>query len=194
MSRVAPQPVRVLLVDDQPLVRMGHALVLDTATDITVVGEGSDGRVALSLVDERRPDVVIMDVRMPRMDGIEATRLITGRHPRTRVIVFTTYDLDECAFGGLQAGAQSPTDRSASSGIGAAGVLRQLTPREYDIFVAVAGGLSNPEICAHFHLSAATVKTHINRIFAKLDLRDRVQAVILAYELGVAPDTEKRSP
>lgn len=235
MSRAMGEPVRVLLVDDQPLVRMGLALVLDSTEDIMVVGEGSHGGEGVTLVDDLRPDIVMMDVRMPLLDGIEATRRITTQHPRTRVIVLTTYDLDEYAFGGLRAGAsafllkstppevltrsvrlvaqgdcvvepritrqlidhytrQSRDDQPRRSIAGRASVLNVLTPREHDIFRAIARGSSNPEICADFHLSAATVKTHVNRIFSKLDLRDRVQAVILAYQLGVAPATGERPP
>lgn len=222
--------IRVLVVDDQPLVRMGNALVLDTADDITVVGEGSTGEEAISLTAKLTPDVVLMDVRMPGIGGIEATKIITAAYPDTRVIVFTTFDLDEYAFGGLDAGASAFLLKSTTpelltqairtvavgeavvepritrqliehyvkhtatpkqkAGPSAPAELELLTPREYDVLVAIATGLSNPEISAALHLSPGTVKTHINRIFAKLQLRDRVQAVILAYSLGITQNGE----
>lgn len=219
---MTPPPIRVLVVDDQPLVRMGNALVLDSADDIDVVGEAPSGEVAVERTEQLHPDVVLMDVRMPGIGGIEATRLVTTANPEVKVIVFTTFDIDEYAFGGLAAGASAfllkstaPEALTAAVRTVAAGdsvveprITRQLidhytqrhtaavdtsppspldrlTPREYDIFLAIATGLANPEIGARLHLTPATVKTHINRIFAKLHLRDRVHAVILAYELEV---------
>lgn len=219
---MTPPPIRVLVVDDQPLVRMGNALVLDSADDIDVIAEVRSGEEAVALAAELQPDVVLMDVRMPGVGGIEATRLITTADPRIKVIVFTTFDIDEYAFGGLNAGAsafllKSATPESLTTAVRtvAAGdsvvepritkqlvdhyvkrdatpvtgstpsPLDSLTPREYDIFLAIATGLSNPEISARLHLTPATVKTHVNRVFAKLYLRDRVQAVILAYKLEV---------
>lgn len=222
--------IRVLVVDDQPLVRMGNALVLDTVDDITVVGEGSTGEEAISLTAKLTPDVVLMDVRMPGMGGIEATKIITMAYPGTRVIVFTTFDLDEYAFGGLEAGAsafllkstapelltQAVRTVAAGEAVVEPRITRQLiehyithatasrptaapdspaelellTPREYDVFRLIAAGLSNLEISAALHLSPATVKTHINRIFAKLQVRDRVQVVILAYSLGITQKSE----
>ncbi|MDF2558596.1 MAG: DNA-binding response regulator [Microbacterium sp.] len=219
---MTPPPIRVVVADDQPLVRMGNALVLDSADDIEVIGEVGSGEEAVALASELHPDVVLMDVRMPSIGGIEATRLITTEDPRIKVIVFTTFDIDEYAFGGLNAGAsafllKSATPESLTAAVRtvAAGdsvvepritkqlvdhyvkrdatpvtgnppsPLDRLTPREYDIFLAIATGLSNPEISARLHLTPATVKTHVNRVFAKLYLRDRVQAVILAYELDV---------
>lgn len=217
-----PSPVRVLIADDQPLVRMGITLVLDSAEDIDVVGEANSGEEAVSIAAELHPDVALLDVRMAGIGGIEATRRITTAHPTTRVIVFTTFDIDEYAFGGLNAGASAFLLKSTAPESLAAAIrtvakgdsvvepritkqlidhytrrgqiphiggqpppLNRLTPREYDIFLAIATGLSNPEICTQLHLTPATVKTHINRVFAKLHLRDRVQAVILAHKLRV---------
>lgn len=215
-------PIRVVVVDDQPLVRMGNALVLDSADDIEVVGEADSGEDAVAMVESLQPDVVLMDVRMPGIGGVEATRLVTTAHPEIRVIVFTTFDIDEYAFGGLTAGASAFLLKSttpdklmeavrtvaagdgvvepritrrlidhytrrgaASAGGSRPAPLDRLTPREYDVFLAIASGLTNPEISARLHLTPATVKTHVNRIFAKLAVRDRVQVVILAYELEV---------
>ncbi|MET4783646.1 response regulator transcription factor [Glaciihabitans sp. UYNi722] len=224
MTDPRSQEISVIVVDDQPLVRMGNSLVLDTAEDIHVVGEAASGEQAIALTALLAPDVVLMDVRMPGMGGLEATRHITRTQPDTRVIVLTTFDLDEYAFGALKAGASAfllksttPTALTEAVRIVAAGdavveprITRQLidaysgqrysepgqhpgqpsqlsdlTPREFDIFLAIGSGLSNPEITNELNLSSATVKTHINRIFSKLQLRDRVQAVILAYELGL---------
>ena len=215
-------PIRLLVVDDQPLVRMGTALVLDSADGIDVVGEADSGETAVAMAETLNPDVILMDVRMPGIGGIEATRLITTAHPAIRVMVFTTFDVDEYAFGGLHAGASAfllksstperlteavrtvaagegvvepritthlihhYTQRTLTSADGSQPEpLDRLTPRELDVFLAIARGLSNPEIGAHLHLTPATVKTHVNRIFAKLHVRDRVHAVILAYELRV---------
>lgn len=219
--------IRVLVVDDQPLVRKGNALVLDTADDIEVVGEAADGLEAITLSAALTPDVVLMDVRMPGMDGIQATKTITTGQPLTRVVVFTTFDLDEYAFGALDAGAsafllKSTTPelltqavRTVAGGESvveprittklishytrntrhtgdahASTLLASLTSREHDVFLAIAQGLSNPEISERFHLSPATVKTYVNRVFAKLAVRDRVQAVILAYTHGIIPVRE----
>ncbi len=215
--------IRVLLVDDQEFVRMGAALVLDSADDIEVVGEAASGEEAIRRSRKLKPDIVLMDVRMPGMGGIEATRIITAAHAATRVLVLTTFDIDEYAFGGLEAGASafllksSPParlreavrtvhsgeavvepritrqliDHYAASGAphvharfaAHADPLDQLSPRERDVFACITAGLSNSEIGEALHLSTATVKTHVNRIFAKLHLRDRVHAVILGYEL-----------
>lgn len=219
---MTPPPIRVVVADDQPLVRMGNALVLESADDIEVIGEVGSGEEAVAVASELHPDVVLMDVRMPGIGGIEATRLITTADPRIKVIVFTTFDIDEYAFGGLNAGASAFLLKSATPDTLTAAVrtvaagdsvveprittrlidhyvkrdvtpvtgsppspLDRLTPREYDIFLAIATGLSNPEISARLRLTPATVKTHVNRVFAKLYLRDRVQAVILAYKLDV---------
>ena len=218
--------VRILLVDDQPLLRMGFRMVLDASAGLTVVGEAGSGSEAIALAQELRPDVVLMDVRMPGVDGIEATRQITAARPDTRVIILTTFDLDEYAFGGLRAGASGfllkdtePGELVAAIHTVAAGdasvsprvtrrmldlfgsqlpaavetgqsaadrSLAELTEREREVFLAIAEGLSNPELAERFSLSESTVKTHVGRILYKLQLRDRVQAVILAYDLGLA--------
>jgi DNA-binding NarL/FixJ family response regulator len=222
MTEPAPTATTVLVVDDQPLIREGNILVLDSAEEIRIVGEAGSGEQAVRLVNELHPDVVLMDVRMPGIGGLEATRRITHRQPASRVIVLTTFDLDEYAFGALDAGASAfllktatpdslvkavrtvargdaivepritrqlidaYTGRAAASARQPANRLTALSPRELDVFTDIAAGLSNSEICAHLHLSSGTVKTHVNRIFAKLQLRDRVHAVILAHELGLS--------
>ncbi|WP_062130857.1 response regulator [Demequina aestuarii] len=216
--------LRVLLVDDQALVRMGFSLVLAGEDDLDVVGEAGDGTTAVAQVRALRPDVVLMDVRMPSMNGIEATRLIVAEHPETRVLVLTTFDLDEYAFGALRAGASGfllkdarPAElveaiRSVASGdaVMTPRVTRRmlemfadrlpkadapastgdtrldaLSPRETEVLRAVATGHSNAEIAAELFVAEATVKTHVGRILAKLGVRDRVQAVIVAYEAGL---------
>jgi DNA-binding NarL/FixJ family response regulator len=218
-EHAAVAPISVLIVDDQPLIREGNTLVLDSAEGIRVIGEAATGEQAVRFSGDRHPDVVLMDVRMPGMGGIEATRRITGTQPASRVIVLTTFDLDEYAFGALNAGASAfllktttPDNlvtavRTVAKGeaIVEPRITRQLidaftsrtktgqdparlaalSPRERDVFNAIASGMSNPEICTLLHLSPGTVKTHVNRIFAKLELRDRVQAVILAHQLGL---------
>jgi DNA-binding NarL/FixJ family response regulator len=205
---------------------MGFRMVLDAETDLTVVGEAGDGAEAIRLAQNLAPDVILMDVRMPGVDGIEATRRITEVQSASRIIILTTFDLDEYAFGGLRAGASGfllknaePSELVAAIRTVAGGeasvsprVTRRmldlfgaqlpcpatdaapapadrllvLTEREREVFLAIAEGLSNPELAARFHLSESTVKTHVGRILFKLDLRDRVQAVILAYDLGLA--------
>lgn len=219
-------PIRVLLVDDQALLRMGFAMVLDAEDDLEVVGEAGDGLTALDQVRALHPDVVLMDVRMPRMNGIDATTRIAAEHPDTRVLVLTTFDLDEYAFAALRAGASGfllkdsqPAElvaaiRTVASGdavvaprvtrrmlelfgphlpvqgdaapAGTDPRLTDLTPREVEVLRAVAQGMSNAEIAAELVLAEATVKTHVGRILAKLGVRDRVQAVIVAYETGLA--------
>jgi len=209
--------VRVLLVDDQSLVRMGFRMVLDAEPDLTVVGEASDGREAVQRAAELRPDIVLMDVRMPGMDGLAATREIVAARPESRVIVLTTFDLDEYAFGGLRAGASGfllkdarPAEllgaiRSVAAGdavvsprvtkrmlelfgtslpasAGSQDATAPLTPREREILLAIAEGLSNGEIAERFFLTESTVKTHVGRVLFKLGLRDRIHAVIFAYE------------
>jgi DNA-binding NarL/FixJ family response regulator len=211
--------IRVLLADDEPLLRMAFTMVLDAQPDMEVVGEAGDGAEAVRLARRLRPDVVLMDVRMPGTDGIEATGRIIRNRRQTRVLILTTFDLDEYAFAGLKAGASGfllknalPEEllaaiRSIASGdavvsprvtrrllenfahglpTGGAppgdGRLELLTPREREVLIEVARGLSNAEIAAELHLAEATVKTHLGRILTKLELRDRVQAVVFAYE------------
>lgn len=214
-------PIRVLLVDDHALIRTGNALVLAAADDITVAGEAASGEEAVALTRTLEPDVVLMDVRMPGIGGIEATRRITAAHPATKVIVLTTFDIDEYAFASLRAGAsafllKSTTPDALTDAIRTVtaeesvlnpeatqhlirthvtGTRRArsgphprtlLSPREYDVFLGIARGLSNPQIGDHLTLAIPTIKTHVNRILTKLDARDRVHLVILAYEHGVA--------
>ncbi len=216
--------IRVLLVDDQSMLRLGFRMVLAAEEGIEVVGEAGDGAAGVAMTKALRPDVVLMDVRMPGVDGIEATRRILAEAPEVRVVVLTTFDLDEYAFAALRAGASGfllkdarPAElvgaiRSVAAGDAAvaprvtrrmlelfaerlpdAGAapraderLAGLTPREREIFAALGEGLSNAEIAERFVLSEATVKTHVARVLGKLGLRDRVQAVVLAYETGVA--------
>lgn len=214
--------VRVLLVDDQQLVRRGFRMVLDAEDGLTVVGEAGDGREAVEAVRALRPDVVLMDVRMPGMDGIRATELITAMQPGCRVIVLTTFDLDEYAFGGLQAGASGfllkdarPSElvdaiRAVHRGdavvaprvtarlvqLAAPALARSrprdesrldvLSEREREVFLLMAEGASNAEIAERLFVSESTVKTHVGKVLRGLGLRDRVQAVIFAYEIGVA--------
>ncbi|WP_168626868.1 response regulator transcription factor [Cryobacterium sp. BB307] len=210
-----------MLVDDQDLLRMGLAMVLQNEEDITVAGEAADGFTAVERALELRPDVILMDVRMPSLDGIEATRRIIAEMPDARVIVLTTFDLDEYAFGGLNAGASgfllkdapaaelvaairavysgeaivSPritrrmldlySGKLPETGGQGSGKLDLLTDREREVLIAIGRGLSNPEIASELFLSESTVKTHVGRILQKLELRDRVQAVILAFREGL---------
>jgi DNA-binding NarL/FixJ family response regulator len=213
--------IRVALVDDQELVRTGFRMVLDAQPDITVTGEAADGIAAVELAGRGEADVIVMDVRMPRMDGVAAARQICLAGERPRVLMLTTFDLDEYAFAALKAGASGfllkdvpPQEllfaiRSVHSGdsvvapsttrrlidrfvplLSADGAapppdLAELTEREREVLVQVAAGLSNAEIAARLFVSEATVKTHVGRFLAKLGLRDRVQAVVLAYETGL---------
>lgn len=221
------EKIKVLLVDDQPLLRMGFRLILEGEEDITIAGEAADGLDALTQTAVLKPDVVLMDVRMPKMDGIEATERIAKEHPDTKIIILTTFDLDEYAFSGLQAGASAfllkdvaPEELVQAVRLVASGdavvaprvtarlletyvrnggkahagqqaeaprdpLLDDLTPREQEVLRALAEGLSNAEIAHRFFLSEATVKTHVRRILTKLHLRDRVQAVVYAYETGL---------
>ena len=209
--------IRVVLADDQPLVRSGLRMILGTASDVEVVGEASDGREAVRVCAEQRPDVVLMDVRMPGMDGIDATRAVVTAEAPPRVLILTTFDLDEVVYDALRAGASgfllkdAPEERLVSAirvvadggslfapsvtrrlieefarrGTQAGADLAALTPREREVLELVARGLSNAEIASRLWLSENTVKTHVARLLMKLGLRDRVQAVVLAYESGL---------
>lgn len=220
--------IRVLLVDDQEMIRMGFRMVLGTAPGIEVVGEASDGDEVLEVLAEHPADVVLMDVRMPRVDGIEATRRVLELDDPPQVLILTTFDLDEYAYEALQAGASgfllkdAPLEELAAAirhvHVGDAVVapsttrrllshfaqsashpvlgdtrrtaeaLESLTPRERDVLGLVARGMSNREIADELVLCEGTVKVHVGHVLTKLDLRDRVQAVVLAYETGlIAP-------
>ena len=217
-------PISVVLADDQALMRMGFRMVLEAEDDINVVGEASDGTAALAQAKALHPDVILMDVRMPGMNGIEATELIARECPGTRVLILTTFDLDEYAFAGLRAGASGfllkdtrPTElaeaiRTVASGEAVVSPritqrmlemfasslpnsgkpaqpsdprIDSLTPREKEILVLMSQGMSNAEIANRLVVSATTVKTHVGNVLAKLDVRDRVQAVVVAYETGL---------
>ena len=213
-------PVRVLIVDDDHLMRAGLTAVLRSDETIEVVGEAADGRAAVASARASAPDVVLMDVRMPGLDGIAATREVLAASPDVRVVILTTFEQDDYIFGALSAGASgfllkrtspeellagihtvaagdsllSPSvtriviDRMAhqpTPDIGATERLADLTPREREVLGLVARGLSNGEIAATLVIEESTVKTHVKRILMKLDLRDRVQAVIFAYESGL---------
>jgi DNA-binding NarL/FixJ family response regulator len=214
--------LRVLLADDQALVRSGFRMLIEAQPGMDVVGEAADGAEAVAEARRTRPDVVLMDIRMPRMDGIEATRLITQADPALgcKVLILTTYDLDEYVFRGLRAGASgfllkdvAPEELVGAIRVIAAGEsllspsvtrrlieefvrtpeapatpppeLASLTEREQEILTLIGRGLANQEIAERLFLSMATVKTHVNRVFSKLRLRDRAQAVVLAYETGI---------
>ena len=212
--------LRACIVDDQELVRTGFAMILGSEDDIDVVGQASNGREAVELCHLYRPDVVLMDVRMPEMDGIEATRLITASDDLTaRVLILTTFDLDEYVYDAIRAGASgfllkdTPVDDlvravrvvAAGEALLAPSVTRRLieefasettafveapgladlTEREREVLAQMARGLSNQEIAAELFLGETTVKTHVSRVLTKLDVRDRVQAVIVAYESGI---------
>jgi DNA-binding NarL/FixJ family response regulator len=214
----------VLLCDDQALVRVGLRKILDAEDDLEVVGEAGDGEDAVAEAGRLRPDVVLMDIRMPVLDGIEATRRIAGAQPATRVVVLTTFGLDGYVYDALRAGASGfmlkdapPEEIVAAVRIVANGdallapaitrtvieefarrapdtappprpeppALDELTPREREVLQLLARGLSNPQICERLVVSEATTKTHVARILQKLGLRDRIQAVIYAYETGL---------
>jgi DNA-binding NarL/FixJ family response regulator len=214
----------VLIADDDHLMRAGLVAVLESDPDIDVIGQASTGREAIALTRRREPDVVLMDVQMPDLDGIEATRELTGEAPGARVLILTTFEEDAYIFGGLRAGASGfllkrtrPEDliravhtiaagesllspsvtrrvidrmsRHPAPGTGGVGVgaLAELTPREGEVLELLAAGLSNAEIANQLVIEESTVKTHVKRVLMKLGLRDRVQAVIFAYEHGVVP-------
>lgn len=219
----------VLIADDQALVRVGLRKILESEPDTTVVGEAVDGQDAVSEARRLHPDVVLMDIRMPVLDGIEATRRIVRGQPHTRVLILTTFGLDAYVYDALRAGASGfmlkdapPEEIAAGVRIVASGeallapsvtrtvieefarhtpatpppappALAELTPREHEVLDLLARGLSNPEICERLVISEATAKTHVARILQKLDLRDRVQAVIYAYENGVVAPGSSRS-
>lgn len=215
--------IRVLLVDDQALLRMGFRMILEAESDITVVGEAADGASGVSMAAALHPDVVLMDVRMPGTDGIQATAAIAAAGPASKVLILTTFDLDQYVFAGLKAGASGfmlkdapPADLLTAIRTVAGGeavlapsatrrlidqfapllpgpgrpsereaLLSKLTDREQTVFTQLAAGRSNREIADELRLSEGTVKVHVGRILTKLDLRDRVQAVVLAYESGL---------
>jgi DNA-binding NarL/FixJ family response regulator len=215
--------IRVLVVDDQALVRTGFRMILDAEDDIEVVGEAGDGREAIDAVARTRPDLVLMDIRMPNLDGVEATARITGLDAGSaaRVIILTTFDLDEHVFAAVRAGASGfllkdtpPEELVHAVRVVAAGEallspsvtrtlveafangpaaprvepppeLSELTDREREVLLLMARGRSNAEIAGELYVSETTVKTHVGRVLMKLDLRDRVQAVVLAYESGL---------
>ena len=211
---------RVLICDDQALVRGGFRAILETRPDLEVVGEAENGVEAVALAERRSPDVILMDIRMPIVDGVEATRQLVAKGSPARVLILTTFDLDEYVHAAIRAGASGfllkdvkPADLVHAIKVVAAGdallaptvtrrllerfatalpvgdqtsqALAELTTRETEVLRLLAGGLSNAEIAAKLVLSEATVKTHISSILRKLRLRDRVQAVILAYETGL---------
>jgi DNA-binding NarL/FixJ family response regulator len=218
--------IRVLLVDDQVMVRVGFRMIIESEADFTVVGEAADGFEAVELAGRSQPDVVLMDVRMPGMDGIEATRQLNTMASPPRVLILTTFDLDDYVYAALRAGASGflLKDAPAEQLVDAVRViargdallapsvtrllieevakrppvdpllvapgLADLTDRELEVLLQVARGMSNSEIADRLYLGEATVKTHLGRVLTKLDVRDRVQAVVLAYESGlVTPGT-----
>jgi DNA-binding NarL/FixJ family response regulator len=213
--------IRVLVVDDEPLVRGGVRMILESESDIEVVGEAADGNEALEQAHALTPDVVILDIRMPGLDGIETTRrLLQRQHDPPRILILTTFDLDEYVYEAMKAGASGfilknvpPTKlvdavrtvadgdallapaitrrmierfvQRAPTGTGRPMALATLTERELGVLLLIARGLSNAEIARSLFLSEATVKSHVNRVLSKLDLRDRTQAAVLAYETGL---------
>jgi DNA-binding NarL/FixJ family response regulator len=213
--------IRVLIADDQALVRAGFRMILDAEDDLMVVAEAADGLQAVEQARRAKPDVVLMDIRMPELDGIEATRRLLEVAPDVRVLMLTTFDLNEYVYDALRAGASGfllkdvpPEDLAAGIRVVARGDallapsitrrlivefaraapaapapprgLEDLTERELEVFKLIARGLSNAEIAAELVVSETTVKTHVARVLMKLGVRDRVQAVVLAYESGIA--------
>jgi DNA-binding NarL/FixJ family response regulator len=215
--------IRVLIADDQELVRTGFRLILQSEPDLEVAGEAATGRGAVALTASLRPDVVLMDIRMPDLDGIEATRQITRATVASRVMILTTFDVDEYVFEALRAGACGFLLKDVAANQLAAGVrmvaagdallapsitrrlieefavsrpqtpeqVKELTPREMEIFLLVAKGMSNAEIAAKLVIGETTVKTHVTRLLMKLGVRDRIQAVVLAYEAGLVRPTQR---
>ena len=214
--------VRVLLADDQALVRAGFRMILEAQDDLEVVGEAADGEQALLLARQERPDVVLMDIRMPRLDGLAATRRLVAEQPGARVLVLTTFDLDDYVYDALQAGASGfllkdvgrdelvhavrvvaagdallapavtrrlladfAASRPTPAPARPAAALSALTPREHDTLALLARGMSNAQIARDLVVSEHTVKTHVGNVLMKLGLRDRIHAVILAYEIGL---------
>jgi DNA-binding NarL/FixJ family response regulator len=222
--------IRVAVVDDQALMRDGFTMILEAQDDIEVVGDAANGRAGVELCRRARPDVVLMDVRMPEMDGIEATRLVCADpENRTKVLVLTTFDLDEYVFAAMRAGASGflLKDTPARELVGAvrviaagdallspsvtrrlieafarqpepeaatAGLPAGLTEREREALELLASGLSNREIAAEMYVGEATAKTHVSRLLTKLGVRDRVQAVVLAYEAGIVRPGDPSRP
>ena len=210
--------IRVLVADDQPLVRSGFRMILEERDDLELVGEAEDGAQAVTLARELDPDVILMDVRMPNLDGVEATRRLVDANTRARILVLTTFDLDEYVYAAIRAGASGfllkdvqPSDLVDAIRVVAAGnslfgpaaterlvarfsaggppsatrPLDELTDREREILRLLASGLSNAELAQQLHLSETTVKTHVSAVLRKLGVRDRVQAVIAAYDAGL---------
>jgi DNA-binding NarL/FixJ family response regulator len=219
--------IRVLIADDQALVRTGFRVILNAEPDLEVVGEAADGRETIEAVRTQRPDVVLMDIRMPNLDGIEATRRLAAAAHAPRVLILTTFDLDQYVYEALRAGASGFLLKDATAEellqavrVVAAGeallspsitrrliadyarrpppnerpaALDELTPRELEVLRLIARGLSNRDIARKLVLGDATIKTHVARIFAKLDLHDRTQAVVLAYETGLVTPGESET-
>jgi DNA-binding NarL/FixJ family response regulator len=222
--------IRVLLADDQALVRSGFRLILETREEFEVVGEAADGREAVELARRLTPDVILMDVRMPEVDGVEATRRLAALGSPARVLILTTFDLDEYVYEAIRAGASGfllkdvqPAQLADAIRVVAGGdallapsvtrrlldhfadalpssqppplpaALARLTERELEILTLLAGGLSNAELADRLFLSETTVKTHISSVLRKLELRDRVQAVVLAYEAGLVQPSSVRT-
>jgi len=224
-------PIRVLIADDEALVRAGFRVLVDSAPDLQVIGEASDGVQAVRQARALRPDVVLMDIRMPVMHGLEATKVIldSGQDPLPRILVVTTFDEDEHVFEALRNGASgfvlkdTPPEKlleairviAGGEALLAPGITRrliaefasrprplppagdevlaQLTEREHEVLTLVAAGMSNAEIAASLHLSVATVKTHVSRLLTKLNSRDRVQLVVIAYQAGIAAPAPRQA-